>query len=371
MRVLHIINSLNFGGAEKLLFDTLPKFKDKGLEVHLMVLYGEETFFFKELVKKHSLTIIKTKKLRSVYHISHFFEIRKHLKNYDIVHVHLFPCLYWVAIASIFTRHSSKLLFTEHNTNNRRRDLVVFKYLDKFIYKKYDKIIAISKGVKENLNKHLGNIKHNITEINNGVDTRFFKEANAYSHAEIGLPKTAKVIIQVASFYPQKDQDTLLKSVALLPEDTHLLLVGSGPLVKDKRELASKLNITNRVHFLGYRDDVSRLLKTAHICVLSSHYEGFGLSIVEGMAAGIPCIGSDVKGLSEVLKDGGVIFETGNHLQLKKIIETLFSDKKYYDAIAKKGEDKSKKYDISLMVNSHLKVYNTLTDPINHNKNIL
>ena len=365
MSVLHIINSLNFGGAEKLLFDTIPKLKDKGLEVDLMILYGEKTFFFKELEKRCNIKIIKPKKLISVYHISHFFLIKKYIKNYDTVHVHLFPCLYWVAIASIFTKKPPKLLFTEHNTNNRRRNNILFKYLDRFIYKKYDKVIAISDGVKQNLKDHLGQEKNNIIQINNGVDISFFHNSKPYSNLEINLPEDAKIIIQVSSFYPQKDHDTLLKAVSLLPEDTHLILVGNGVLIEEKKKLASDLNITKRVHFLGYRNDVNRLLKTADICVLSSHYEGFGLAIVEGMASGIPCIGSNVKGLSEVLKDAGILFERGDHIQLKNSLEKLLSDKQYYDSIVEKCIKKSKEYDISLMVNKHLKVYNSLKKQIN------
>lgn len=362
MKVLHIINSLNFGGAEKLLYDCIPKFKAQGLDVNIMVLYGKKTFFYNTLEKQHNIKIIKPKKIISIYNISHILHIRKVIKHYDIVHVHLFPALYWVALASIFLKKSPKLLLTEHNTVNRRRNSKVFKYLDQQIYKNYQTVIAISKGVKINLEQHLGKNNYNIITINNGVDTHFFNQAKAYLNTQLNIPNKAKLIIQISSFYPQKDQDTLIKAAALLEENIHVLLVGDGALINEKKKLAITLNIGHRVHFLGYRNDVERLLKTAHICVLSSHYEGFGLAAVEGMASGIPCIASNLKGLREVVKNAGILFEVGNHLELKKIIEQLFLDQAYYDSIANKCRNRAKQYDISLMIRQHLNLYSTLND---------
>ena len=360
MKLLHIINSLHFGGAEKLLLDTVPAFKRKEIDVEIMVLYNEKTFFYEELEDHYKIKIIAPKKRRSIYSLSHIFWIRKFIKNYDIIHVHLFPSLYWLSIATLFLRYKTKFLFTEHNTQNRRYHLPFFKYLDTYIYNKYHKTIAISEGVKNNLQNHLESGYNAIEVINNGINTKVFQESVGYSNSDFGLPEKAKIVIQVSSFTAQKDQDTLLKAIALLPKDVHLLLVGNGVLIEEKKKLASHLKISDRVHFLGYRSDVNRLLKSSDICVLSSHYEGFGLAIVEGMATGIPCIGTNVDGLSEVIGTAGLLFETGDHIQLKKIIHQLFSNKKYYDKICKQCLDRAKEYDISLMINAHIKLYNEL-----------
>lgn len=360
MRILHVINSLHFGGAEKLLSDIIPEFKHQGLDVEVMVLYNEETFLFKELANRHGVKVIAPQKLRSLYSFSHLMWIRKHVKQYDIIHVHLFPTLYWVVLSTLLLKHNTKLVVTEHNTNNRRQSLPFLKYLDKFIYKRYDKIIAISEGVNKNLQSQLGKNHSTIEVINNGVNTSLFNEAIAFSKNELDLPEDAKIVIQVSSFFPQKDHDTLLKAISLLPEDIHLILVGYGLLINEKKELATSLKISKRVHFLGYRKDVAALLKMSDVCVLSSHYEGFGLSIVEGMAAGIPCVGSNVDGLSQVIGDAGVLFEKGNYNQLKDILHQLFSNKEHYDQISKQCLGRSRKYDISLMINAHLKMYNRI-----------
>ena len=146
-----------------------------------------------------------------------------------------------------------------------------------------------------------------------------------------------------------------------MPKEVHLILVGSGVLLEEKKQLATTLGIENRVHFLGRRNDVNRLLKTADISVLSSNYEGFGISIVEGMAVGKPCLASDVSGLSEVMGNSELLFKPKDHLQLKEKLQRLFSDTNYYNKIAKKCQKRAQEFDISLMIEAHINLYKELT----------
>lgn len=362
MKVLHIINSLNYGGAEKLLLDTIPLYISKGIETHVLLLDNQKTSFYKDLEQKHNVTIHTHTKKHSIYNPLHILRIRTYIKGYDIVHVHLFPSLYWTALATLFLKYKTKLLVTEHNTENRRRNSLLFTILDRYIYKRYDKIIAISDGVKDNLQKHLGNTYKNIEVIHNGIKTKEFKEAKPYSKNALGIPEKATIIIQVASFTAQKDQDTLLKAIALLPEHVHLLLVGDGPLKEEKTTTTSILKMNHRVHFLGHRTDIPELLKTADISVLSSNYEGFGLAIVEGMAAGNPSLGSDVSGLSQIIGNKEMTFQKGNHIQLKDRIKKLLDDKNYYTQIQEKNYKRALEYDISNMIQNYTKVYTSLVE---------
>lgn len=360
MKVLHVINSLHFGGAEKLILDTVPEFKSQGIDVEVMVLYNERTFFFKELEERHKVRVIAPKKRRSLYSFYHVLWIRKYIKEYDLIHVHIFPSIYWVALATLFLKNKPILITTEHNTKNRRRTSLFFKYIDAFIYKKYSSIIAISEGVKKNIQAHLGKSSSKVELINNGVNIASFQKSLGYPKSKFNVPEDTKIVLQVASFTAQKDQDTLLKAVALLPKYVHLFLVGSGVLIEEKKKLSRDLKIEDRVHFLGYRTDVAQLFKTVDVCVLSSHYEGFGLSIVEGMASGLPCIGSNVDGLSQIIGNAGLLFEPENHIQLKEKLNQLFSNKEYYNKISKRCEDRAKEYDISFMIDAHIDLYKKL-----------
>ncbi|RZJ52889.1 MAG: hypothetical protein EOO44_10330 [Flavobacterium sp.] len=150
LKVLQILSSLDTGGAEKLITDSVHLYQRKQIKVDVISLRNKKTPFWEILEKTTNGTIIGLT-TKSLYNPFLVFKIIPHLKNYDIVHAHLFPTLYWVVIAKILSFSKIKIVYTEHSTNNRRRDKLVFKFLDRIIYKKIDKIVAITQGVKENL----------------------------------------------------------------------------------------------------------------------------------------------------------------------------------------------------------------------------
>ncbi len=117
--------------------------------------------------------------------------------------------------------------------------------------------------------------------------------------------------IMVARFNEQKDQETLLRAFAQLTptevDGAQITFVGSGPALDHCRALAATLGITDRVAFLGDREDVPDLLVRAHGFVLSTHYEGLPISILEAMRAGLPVVATAVSGIPEEVSDG----ETG------------------------------------------------------------
>jgi glycosyltransferase involved in cell wall biosynthesis len=114
-------------------------------------------------------------------------------------------------------------------------------------------------------------------------------------------------IVMVARFVEQKDQSLLLRAVARLDRPVILTLIGDGPRLAAARAEADDLGLTDRVEFLGQRYDVAQLLATSHIFALISNWEGFPLSILEAMRAGLPVVASDVGGVREAVIEG----ETG------------------------------------------------------------
>jgi glycosyltransferase involved in cell wall biosynthesis len=359
MKLLHVINSLNLGGAEKLLVDSLPLYMKERIDTTVLVLCNTSSSFLESLYE-NGVKVILISKPKNIYNPWFVIKLIPIIKKFDIVHVHLFPALYWVSLASLFLTNKPKLILTEHNTKNRRRNNILLRSADKLIYKNFRKIIAISEGTKTNLKKHLGNSFNNIITVNNGINLEIIKKARPYSKKVLGIPENSKIIIQISSFTAQKDQKTLIKAIGQLPDNFHLLLVGDGPLKNECIILSKSLHIENRVHFLGYRSDVPKLIKTADICTLSSHYEGFGLAIVEGMAAKKPCLGSNVLGLSEIIKNSGILFHVGDVNALKSSILKLTIDNNYYKDIAEKCFIKSNDYAIEAMVNNYISIYNSL-----------
>ncbi|WP_416828183.1 glycosyltransferase [Ectobacillus polymachus] len=364
MRVLHIINHLGSGGAEKLIEESLPRMRNKtGIEVETLLLNDEENVFGKNLKENGiKVTVVPLKKIYSPLNI---FFIRKHIikGNYDIVHVHLFPSQLWAALAvKLILKNKPKLITTEHNTHNRRREKKYYRFFDKVMYLSFDKIISISEKTQENLTTWLGIKSHKTSKfqvIENGINTKKFIYANPYKKTEISknFTENTKIISMVGRFTAQKDQKTLIKAMTKLPENMHLLLVGEGQLQKRVQEFSNEMGLENRVHFLGFRSDIEKILKSSDIVVLSSHWEGFGLAAVEGMAAGKPVIASNVSGLRDVVSGGGVLFTRGDYIGLAKEISVLIQDQDKYYKVADSCQDKAKNYDIDRMVDKYLEVY--------------
>lgn len=358
MKVLCIINSLGTGGAEKLVLETLPLFNEK-IQVDALLLQSGEYPFEQQLREKLPHQVF-TSKYKGVYNPLHVFTIARHLRHYDVVHVHLFPAQYFVVLAKLLAFYRGKLIYTEHSTSNRRMRNRLLKYVDALVYSVYIKIIAISPKVDEVLKAYLTMKPTKFQLINNGVNLNKISMARSKKKEEVtGDSSTAdkKMILQVSSFHHPKDQLTVIKSLKFLDDEVVVVFAGEGLDKQKAVNFAKENQLLHRVHFLGVRTDIPQLLKTADIVVLSSHYEGLSLASIEGMASGKPFIASDVPGLREVVHGAGLLFADNDAEALAKHITNLLADKAYYNKIAAQCLERAQDYDIQHMIDQHLKLY--------------
>ena len=360
MKVLQVINGLDAGGAEKLLVDAAIKFFKNGIEIHVLLLQKRDSPFLKKLEKFPEINILYLSTSGTLYNPLFVFKLKKILRNYDVIHVHLFPSLYWVSLAKTISSKNHTLVYTEHNTTNRRRNHPFFKFTDRILYKNYNKIISISDSVDISLKKHLGEKFKNILKIYNGIDLKEINDAKQYSKTELNIPEDSKLIIQISSFTAQKNQETLINALKYLPENIYLLLVGDGSLKSKNKALSEALNLSERVRFLGIRNDVPRLLKSVDAVVLSSNFEGLSLSSIEGLASGKPFLASNVPGLSEVVLDYGILFENNNSEELAMFLKKALFDSKYAKEVSEKCELRAKEFDINSMIRHYSKLYKSL-----------
>lgn len=359
IKVLGIINNLNTGGAEKLIVDTLPLLNMQ-CKYDLYLLTTKNYPFEELLFKKWSHKIIQSK-TDNVYHIKHLINLIKLMKNYDVVHVHLFPAQYYVWLAKILSFSKTKIIVTEHNTTNNRLSHKFIALFDKYTYRFFDATVCISEEIKQIMLKYTGLKENKFPVIENGVLLETIFNAQPISKNEIeGMNENDIMLLQVSGFRTQKDQKTLIKSLKHLPENVKLCLAGVGVTLDECKNLVNQLNLNHRVFFVGVRTDIPQLLKTADIVVLSSHFEGLSLASIEGMASGKPFIASDVPGLHEVVKGAGLLFEDKNDKQLALHIQKLMEDKVFYEKVALACQERAKQYDIQKMVDQQVELYKKL-----------
>ena len=142
--------------------------------------------------------------------------------------------------------------------------------------------------------------------------------------------------------------------------DFHVLFVGDGARLKFCKDLATELSVSHRTIFLGLQEKVGSILAQSSIVVMSSHYEGFGRSAIEGMAAGKPVIASNVPGLSQVVEGAGLLFEVGDYKMLASLILKLTTNELFYKQVSRNCLDRANQFDIKKMVKGYEQVYEGL-----------
>ncbi len=357
MKILHIIDSLGSGGAERLLLDLLPRLNERGVKADCLVLFNRDFPFLEEL-RSQGVAVYVLSGDDSSYSPLNIFRLIPFLRKYDLVHVHLFPAQYWVVFAKILSGAGCRLFTTVHGTSSRRRSLKFFKAIDRFVYCRYEKIISVSEMVQRSLCEYLDRNDDSFIIIRNGIDLGRIEHAIPYSSAQlIATESQVKIVLKVAGFREEKDQDTLIRAMPSLSPEVHLLLVGTGVRQSYCEELAERLHVSERVHFLGQRMDVPRILKSADVIVMSSHREGMSLSCLEGMYAGKPFIASDVVGLRELVHDAGRLFPPGDDKTLAAMIRELLDDPEQQSRIANQCHCRAAGYGIEKSVESYLALY--------------
>ena len=365
MRILQVITSLDMGGAETLVVNLIPRLQALGNTVDLCVFNGTETPLTQRLKKESPQTKIYALG-HGVYNPLYIFKLVKIMKNYDIVHTHNSSPQLFVAIASLF--NSPKLVSTEHNTSNRKRNWKWYRPIESWMYSRYNHIICISKIAEEKLREYMGgewlvkssNKYKSITTINNGIDVNTISEAEPCKEL-LELKVSRKSILMVAGFRKQKNQDTIIRALTLLDKEKYeVWFAGIGERMEEVKQLALSLGVSDRVRFLGLRTDIPNVLRAADVIVMSSHWEGLSLSNVEGMSAHKPFIASDVNGLKEVTKGYGLLFPHEDAKALAEKINRLASDETYYNEIAERCYNRALEFDISNTVSGYADVYKNI-----------
>lgn len=360
MRILQVITSLQIGGAEHVVVHLTKLLRQKGHTVDVVVFNGEETAFMREL-KETGCRIYKLGK--GFYNLIYIPKLRRIMREYDIIHTHNSSPQLFAAMANIGL--GKMLITTEHSTNNRKREHPMFSFVDKWMYARYAKVVTISKIAEKKLCSYLGfesnppnsPLQRRIVTINNGVDV------STFYHAE-DLPDLAHqgkfVTVMVAGFREAKDQETVIRAIALLPDVYELWLVGDGVRRLEIEAEVVKQNVKGRVKLLGIRSDVPQILKSADVIVMSSHWEGLSLSNIEGMSSGKPFVASEVNGLKEVTAGYGILFPHGDAEVLARIIRKLHDDSAYYRQVAEQCYQRALQYDIRKMVDAYEQLYDTV-----------
>ncbi|EOU9539647.1 glycosyltransferase family 4 protein [Cronobacter dublinensis] len=355
MRVLHVTNRLSEGGVETFLLNLLPALRKQNIEADLLVLDNKE-ILMAEQFRKEGVKVFSSPHdgLRNIKHIKYLMEMSS---EYDVIHSHLFPSQYYVAIAGCLKK--KKLITTEHCNFNKRRKLP-FKPIEYIAYSFYNKIIGVSKAAAANLIRWLPLLNYKIVTISNGINIKPFENIRAISREELKVPEGAFLIVMTARFFKQKDHITLIRALPYLPDNVEVIFIGSGDTMDDSILEAQKLQVAQRCHFLGRRGDVPEIIKAADLCVLSTHYEGLPVSVIEYMASAKAVIATNVDGLNEMI-ESTCLSKPNDAEDLAEKIKLILCDKNYKHLMETRNHAKSADFSLDQMVSSYISLYRSLS----------
>ncbi len=358
MKILFIINNLCIGGAEKFVLSISKSLRKKGYKIIVFSLFKNNILKseFQEAGVKVKLLLMNRKS------ISGFIRLIRSIRSErpDIVHTHLDDAHIYGCIAAkiagvpviIFTIHSTGWWLFGGGIHQKMR-----RFADRFTGRLCDNIIAVSSHVKENLIKY-GKISGDKIIVNrNGIMLR--KNIVRLSSSNKNTP----IIATVGRLVKEKGIVYFLhaaKDIIVCNKKVKFWIVGDGYLRKNLEKISESMELSSYVDFLGFRDDVYKLLSRIDIFVLSSVSEGLPISLLEAMSMRKPVVVTKISGIKEVVihNHNGIIVEPKNPQEIASACLHLLNFPKRAKEIGYNAQKTvEEKFDIEQNVDKTIALY--------------
>ncbi|HEY3821711.1 MAG TPA: glycosyltransferase [Polyangiaceae bacterium] len=227
-----------------------------------------------------------------------------------------------------------------------------------------DVFVAVSDATADTARANRECARDKLRVVINGTDLSRFPapgDARATIRRELGIPPGARVVITIGRLVKEKNHALLLRAVAsLLSADSHLIVVGDGPLRDDVKARVRQLENGHCVHLTGARHDVPALLASADGFVLSSDSEGLPIGLLEAWAAGLPVLSTAVGGIPSLVRSGetGLLVPPGDEAALTHALRRVFEGDQALGRIAERGRAKAlETYSAEQMARAYFALY--------------
>lgn len=311
---------------------------------------------------------------RSIYKIYNHYKSYKVLKHiidngdYTIIHCHTPVVSILTRLAAIKSRkRGCKVIYTAHGFHFYKGasifNWVTFYPLEKLFSRVTDVLITIN---EEDYNTAIKK-KFKAEKIykTNGVGTDFKKVTyndNDLKCYEDIISQNNFNLFFAAELSKRKNQILLFEIIKEIKKDLpkiRLYLAGKGDLKEYYEDYVEQMGLSENIIFLGYRNDVNKLLSLMDVAVSSSKQEGLPINIIEAMAMGLPVVATNIRGHNDLIEEGknGFLFNLDNPNKAVEDIKYLYDNKDIVKLISENNILDAQKYDIKNVIKEYEKIY--------------
>jgi glycosyltransferase involved in cell wall biosynthesis len=310
LKVLHVVTSIIRGGAETHVVELARGQVNRGASVQVAYLKDEQ-YWHQALVKAGvEVTCLGMARYGDPRPIVRLRAIMRRFRP-DILHAHLPPAELHARLALAVGGPVKAFVISRHLDESFYRG-PWHRALGRWVARRADSVIAVSDAVREHSHRYLGISRARTRTIRHGIDLEPFARVTPADtkrlRAEWGAIDDTMVVGTVGRLMPQKALPVLLEGFAryraLCSRPSRLVVVGYGPLETELKARSFELGLADAVVWAGFRDDIPVVMCSFDVFALSSQYEGFGLVLLEAMAAGKPVVATKVSAIPEVVEDG-------------------------------------------------------------------
>ena len=314
MKVLHVLNSNRYSGAENVVCQIVELYRNC---TDMEMVYCSPDGQIREALEEHKILFVSVGECLTIVALKKIIEEQ----NPDIIHAHDMRA----SFVATFASGNIPLISHIHNNafNSRGFSFKSIAYL--FAARKAKHILWVSKSAFKGYKFHKyfenkSTILYNTIDVDN-LYMKMNSDCNTYEYDVVYVGRLS---------YPKNPQRLMKIFELIVSEEPNIRIgvIGTGELEQEIRKLCEELHLQNNVHFLGFQRNPLKILHDSKVMIMTSRWEGTPMCALEAMALGVPIVSTPTDGLRELVSDGENGFLSDDNVVLKnKIIEIIRDDK--------------------------------------------
>jgi glycosyltransferase involved in cell wall biosynthesis len=366
VRVLHIQKVAGLSGSENHLLTLLPALCDYGYESTMLVLAdsNDQPGPFVERMQAAGILTKVTPILGDVNPLLLPRLVRLIWQGrYELVHTHL---LHADCYGRLAARIAGTKVISTYHCDDPFHLIQGIKQIDRVTASMCSKIICISRAVQDFVHKHIGAPLSHLNVVYYGLEPIPLRNSIIRLRTDLGIGPTDPVVGVVARLTEQKGHSYLLQAMRFLLDEipsVRLVIVGDGELRPHLESSTAQLGIKEHVDFLGFRSDARDLMREFDVFILPSLFEGFGLVLLEAMAAAKPIVATRVGAIPEIVVDGetGLLVPPRDPIALAQALRHLIMNPGLACDLGRCGRQQlEQRFTVRKMVEDTVRVYQSV-----------